>query len=99
MKEIISEEVVKTTKYIGNCPICGKEQIANFKHHVDFECNQCENKRIEKVIKYLESIGFKVDSNSYDVGRTNTIMFEFDGHTYSIETDYEDSDVFIRAYD
>lgn len=90
MKEIITEEVIKTTKYIGNCPICGKEQISNFKYSADNECRECEDKRIEKAVEYLESIGFKVDIDS--------IRFEFDGHTYMIETDYEDSNIFIRSY-
>lgn len=98
MKEIVSEEVIKTTKYIGNCPICGKEQISNFKCGADNECRECEDKRIEKAISYLESIGFKVDRYSYESTCIDSIRFEFDGHTYMIETDYDDSDIFIRPY-
>lgn len=95
MKEIITEAVVQTKKYIGNCPICGKEQIDNYKMRVDVECIECKNNRIVGAIKYLKSIGFDVEE-SYTIGNIYSLRFNFNGNKYCIETDCDDSYMYIR---
>jgi len=63
MKEIVTEKTIKEITYIGNCPICGKEQKDEWKFKVDVECKDCKDNRYLDAINYLSELGIEVDYN------------------------------------
>lgn len=85
MKEIVTEETIKEITYIGNCPICGKEQKDKLKFKVDVECKNCRKDRFKRVIQYLESLGF--DITMYSVNEFTELTFKFENVNYAINAD------------
>ena len=82
MKKIVTEKVIKDVKYIGNCPVCGKEQERVNKRYVDIECEACKSKRIVKAQDYLKSLGISLHGYSYQ--NITSISFEFEGKKYEL---------------
>lgn len=90
MKEIVTERIITESKYIGNCPVCGKEQISTVKSWVDVICIECRNKRFERVIKYLTSLGFNIEI--YGSNNITELTFKFEDVEYNINSN---SDMYI----
>jgi len=91
MKEIVTEKVIKYTKYIGNCPVCGIVQQNDVKFWVDTECKDCRNKRFSRVIEYLNSLGFNIEV--YGMNNITELSFKFEDVEYNINS--YDSEMYI----
>lgn len=68
---IIPEKKEVTTKYYGNCPECGFEQIYNYKSgNLDKECSECKQKREKK--EYQECLNNYIDAKVLSISKDNS---------------------------
>lgn len=97
MKEVVTEEILTKTTYVGNCPICGQEQISLYKDDVDKKCYTCITDERENALKHLiESCGLDIGYIRYTNSIViNFINFVFNDKTYLIAADDEDSSMEI----
>jgi len=103
MKDVKTERTYTDITYIGNCPICMKEQASQWQSNVDKECTECKTKRMCAAKDYfynlLKSVGIDVSDYNSDA----PFSFAFNGKSYCImieqEEDYDGVHSFLDIRD